>query len=87
MHLGVAVDLARRGKQEARTLELREPEGVVCPVRAHLQRMQRHAHVVDRACQGSEVIDGVDGLVDLEMKGHVLVDEAEVVASEMLHVL
>ena len=31
--------------------------------------------------------DEVDGLVDVEMLGHVVIDEAEALAAQMLHVL
>jgi hypothetical protein len=81
--LRVAVDLARRGEQEARPLELREAEHVVRAVRADLQRVQRHPQVVDRARERGEVVDEVDGLVDLEMLGQVVVAEDEVVAPDV----
>ena len=67
VHLRVAVDLARRGEQEARALPLREAERVVRAVRADLERVQRQAQVVDRARERREVVDEVDRLVDLEM--------------------
>ena len=86
VHLRVAVDLARRGEQEPRALELREAERVVRAVRADLQRVQRHAHVVDRARERGEVVDEVDGLVDLELLGHVVVQEEELVAAQVVDV-
>jgi hypothetical protein len=33
-------------------------------LRADLERVQRHAQVIDRACERREVIDEVDSLVD-----------------------
>ena len=77
VHLRVAVDLARRGEQEPRALELGEAERVVRAVRADLQRVQRHAQVVDGARERGEVVDEVDRLVDLEVLGHVVVQEDE----------
>src|SRR5215210_2223026 len=45
--LRIAVHLARRGEEEARALELGEPERVVRAVRADLERVQRLPQVVD----------------------------------------
>jgi len=87
VHLGVAVHLARRGEQEARALVLREAEGVVRPVRARLQRQQGLAHVVDRARKRGEVVDEVDGLVDLQVLDHVVVAEDELVVAQVRDVL
>ena len=76
--LGVAVDLARRGEQEPGALELREPEHVVGPVRAHLERVQGQAVVVDRAGRARQVEDDVHRLLEEERFGEVVVDEAKV---------
>ena len=86
VHLRVAVDLARRREQEPRALELREPERVVRPVRADLQRVQRHPQVVDGAGERGEVVDEVDRLVDLQVLGQVVVQEDEVVVPDVLDV-
>ena len=58
--LGVAVDLAGRGDQEAGALELGDPEHVVGAVGADLERVQRQPQVVDRARRRGEVVDEVD---------------------------
>jgi hypothetical protein len=86
VHLRVAVHLAGRGEQEARPLELREPERVVGPVRADLQGVQGHPQVVDRAGQRGEVVDDVDRLLELEVLDHVVVQEDEVVVPDVLDV-
>jgi hypothetical protein len=86
MDLRVAVDLARRGEQEARALELCEAERVVRSVRARLQRVQRHPHVVDGARERGEMEDEVDRLLDGEVLDHVVVHVAERVVAEMLDV-
>ena len=86
VHLRVAVDLARGGEQEACALPLREPERVVRAVRADLERVQRHAQVVDRARERGEVVDEVDGLGDLDVLGDVVVEERERVAPKVLDV-
>src|SRR5438876_2986011 len=87
MHLRVAVDLARRGEEEAGALELRETQRVVRAVRAHLEGLQRQPRVVDRAGRAREVVDELDRLLDPEVLRHVLVHECEALASEVLDVL
>ncbi len=77
MHLRVAVDLARRADQEAGALPLREPECVVRPVGADLERVQRQPQVVDRAGEGREVVDVVDRAGDLDVLDEVVIDELE----------
>ena len=62
--LGVAVDLAGRGEQEAGALELGHAEHVVGAVGADLERVQRQPQVVDRARRRGEVVDEVDVLGD-----------------------
>ena len=83
----VAVDLAGGGEQEARALELGQPERVVGAVGADLERVQRQAQVVDRAGRAGEVVDEVDAPVDLEMLGHVVIEEDEVAVADVLDVL
>ena len=87
VHLRIAVDLARGGEQEASALELGEPERVVRPVGADLERLQRQAQVVDRAGRAREVVDEVDRLVDLEMARQVVVEKEEPLATVVLDVL
>ena len=72
VHLRIAVDLARRGQEEAGALELRQPERVVRPVRADLQRLQRQPQVVDRARRAREVVDEVDRLLDPDRLGQIM---------------
>ena len=86
MHLRVAVHLARRGEQEAGPLHLREAEGVVGAVRAHLQRLQRQPQVVDRARRAGEVVDEVDRFVDVGVLCQVERQEPECVPAQMLDV-
>ena len=86
MLLRVAVDLARRCEQEARALELGEPERIVRALRADFQRVQRHAQIVDRARERREVEDEVDRLLDLEVLGHVVVHEDEFAGPDVLDV-
>ena len=66
MDLRVAVDLGRRGDQEARAVLLGQPERVVGAVGADLERVQRQPQVVDRRGRRGEVVDEVDRLVDEE---------------------
>ena len=87
MNLRIAVHLARRREHEARPLELREPERIVRPVRADLQGQQRQAQVVDRARDRREVEDEADRALDRDRLHHVVVDELEIVAPQVLDVL
>ena len=57
------------------------------PVRPGLQRVEREPQVVDRARERGQVVDDVDGLVDRDLLRHVVVDEREAVAAEVLDVL
>jgi hypothetical protein len=82
----VAVDLARGREHEAGALKLREAEGLVSPVRADLQRVERLPQVVDRARERGQVVDDVDRLVDLEVLDHVVVAEDEVLVADVLDV-
>jgi hypothetical protein len=84
--LRVAIDLARRGEEEAGTLELREPERVVRPVGADLQGGQRHPEVVVGARERGEVVDEVDRFGDEDRLRDVVVDERERVVADVLDV-
>src|SRR6266511_934786 len=86
VHLGVAVDLAGRGEQEASALLLGEAKGVVGSQRADLERLDRVAQVVDRAGGRGEMEHRVDRPGDVDVVGHVHLDELEVLAAEILDV-
>ena len=77
MHLGIAVDLARGGEEEARPLPLGETQGVVRPVRPRLQRVERQPQVVDRTGQGGQVVDEVQLVLHRDPLAHVVVHERE----------
>ncbi len=86
MHLRIAVDLARGGEQEPRTLELREAEGVVRAIRADLQCVQREAQVVNRRSGRGEVVDEVDRLVHEVGLGDVQIEVDELGSADVLDV-
>ena len=86
MHLRITVDLARRGQQEARALELRQPERVMRPVRADLQGLQRQPQIVDRARRARQVIDEIDPLLDPDRLRQIMRDERELVLPHVLDV-
>ena len=65
VYLRIAVDLAGGGDQEAGAMALGEAERVVGAVGADLERVQGQPQVVDRRGGRGEVVDEVDGLVDL----------------------
>ena len=78
VHLRVAVDLARGGEQEPGTLDLGQPEHVVRPVGAHLERVEGQAQVVDGARRAGEVKDHVHGLLEKEWLGEVVLNEPKI---------
>ena len=84
--LRVAVDLARRGEQEAGAVRLGQAERVVRAVRADLQRVQRQAQVVDRRRRRGEVVDEVDRLVDEVRLDDVALEEHELGHADVLDV-
>ena len=86
MHLRITVDLARRGEQEARALELRQPERVMGAVRADLQGLQRQPQIVDRARRARQVIDEIHRLLDPDRLGQIVRDERELVLPHVLDV-
>ncbi len=49
--------------------------------------MQRHAQVVDWACERCEVVDEVERLVDEHRLDHVVVHERECLVAEVIDVL
>ena len=87
MHQRVPVHLGCGRQQEPRSLQLREAERVVRPVRPDLQRVQRQPRVVDRARRRRHVVDEVDPLVDLVVACDVEMLEPEVVALQVLDVV
>ena len=82
----VAVDLTRRGSQEASTLGFRETEGIVRAVRADLQGLQWQAQVVNRAGRGSEVEHEIDVARNLDVRRDVVLDKREVVVAQMRNI-
>src|SRR5260221_2752444 len=85
--LGVAVDLAGRGDEEAGALELGDPEHVMGAVGADLERVQRQAQVVDRARRRGEGGDEGDLLGDVDVRGDVDVAELERIVTDVGDVL
>src|SRR4051794_2615465 len=86
MDLRVAVHLARRGQQEPRPMRLGQPQRVVRPVRADLQRVQRQAQVVDRRRRRGQVVDEVDRLLDEVRLDDVGLHEHELRRADVLDV-
>jgi hypothetical protein len=76
--LRIAVDLARGRQQEPGAFELGEPEHVVGPVRAHLERVQGQALIVDGAGRTRQVEDEVYGLLEKERLRDVVMNEPKV---------
>ena len=60
---------------------------MVRPVRARLERVQRHAQVVDRARERGKVVDVVHRLVGPDRLDHVVVLEREGVVPQVRDVL
>src|SRR4051812_40796258 len=87
MDLRVAVDLGGRCDEDPGPLELRHAEHVVGPVGADLERVERQPRVVDRAGRRCEVVDEVDGLLDIDRLDDVLVREDEVLVADVVDVL
>ena len=79
----IAVDLGRRGNDEARVLGLRQPERLVGAERADLQRGYRQLEIIDRARGARPVQDHVDGSFHIDVVRDVVLDEHEVPAGEM----
>ena len=77
--LRVAIDLARRGQEEACPVLLGQPERVVRPGGADLERVEREAEVVDRRGGRRQVVDEVDRLID-----EVGVDDVEIQVNEFV---
>ena len=57
------------------------------PYEPVLSECERLAQVVDRAGERGEVEDDVDGLVDLDVPDHVVVQERERVVADVFEVL
>ena len=80
MHQRISIAFRRGGMQVSGAVLLRNLEGVEGSCRAHQQRFDSEAHVVDRARRGGEVEYIVD-LADIEWLGNIplLEDEARLV--------
>jgi hypothetical protein len=73
----VAVDLARRREQEARVVRPRQVERVAGAGGADLERLERVREVLARARRARQVEHGVDGAVDGDARGDVVLDQRE----------
>ena len=88
VHLRVAVDLGGRGEHETGVLVAGQAQGVQRADRPHLQRLDRHAEVVDGRRRAGEVQDEVDRAADVDVVGDVRPDQPEAgVGSEVRDVL
>ena len=79
----VAVHFRGRRDHEARALRLRESQRLVGAERADLQRRNRQLEVIDRARRARPVQHEVDRPLDVDVIGHVVLDEREVAIDEM----
>ncbi len=75
MHLGVAVDLGRRGQQDLGLGPLGQAQHVDRPDHGGLGRLHRVALVEDRRGRAREVVDLVD--LDVQREGHVVPHDLE----------
>ena len=65
MHVWVTVDLTGAGEQEPCAFRFGESKRLVRAERAHLDGVDRHLRVVDRACGRREMKDRVDLSFDI----------------------
>ena len=86
VHQGVAVDLGGGGEKEARPLGLGQPQRVVGAQAADLQGLDGHAQVIDGGGGAGEVEDEVERAGQVDVVGHVVLDEHEVAAGQVLEV-
>ena len=77
VHVGIAVDLARRREQEAGVVREREVERAARAERADVDRLERDREVLGRARRAREVQHAVDVAVDRDLVAHVGADERE----------
>jgi hypothetical protein len=77
VHERVAVDLARRGEEEAGALVLGQPERVLRAAGAHLEDLDRDPLEVGGRRRRRQVHDGVDVTGDVDVVRHVVVLERE----------
>ena len=77
MDEGVAIALRRRGQQEPGLLGQCQPQGLVRAQRAHLESLDGHSQVIDRARRRGKVKNVVELSVDMEIVRHIVLDEAE----------
>ena len=82
----IAVDLGGGGEQEARLLGLGQAERVVRAEAADLERLDRHAQVVDGGGRAREVEDAVERALEVDVVRDVVLHEHEVAAGQVLDV-
>jgi hypothetical protein len=83
----IAVTLRGRGEEKRRLFRQGKPERVMGAERPDLQRLDRQLEVIDRAGRRGEVENDVDIARDIEVLGHILLDEAVVrIAFEVVEV-
>ena len=79
----VAVDLRGRGDDEARSLGFGESERLVRAQGADLERLNRQLQIVDRTCRAGPVEHVVHRSVEIEILGHVHLDERELAIGQV----
>ena len=82
----VAVHLRGGGEQEARALGLGQAERVVRAQAADLEGLDGHAQVVDGRGGRGEMEDEVERTLEVDVVRHVVLDEHEVAARQVLDV-
>src|ERR1700730_5263814 len=75
MHLGIAINLRRRGLKNLRVHSLGEPQHVDGAVHARLSRLHGIKLVVDRGGWTSEVVDFID--LNIERKRNIMAPHFE----------
>ena len=77
VHRGVAIDLARAGKEEPRAVGLGPLEGVSCAVAPHVERLERKLDVVDGTRWRGEVVDAVERALHGDPGDEIGMDQGE----------
>ena len=83
VHEGIAVDLRRRREEELGAARLGEAERLVGAEGADLQRRDGQLRIVDGRGRAREVQHVVDGPVDDDVVGHVVLDEQESLVADV----
>ncbi len=86
MNERVAVDLGGRGEEKTGVLGFRETERLVRPERPDLERLNGELEVVDGTRGAREVKDVVEGPVDPDLLGDVVLHELEPRVADVLEV-